>query len=90
MLGPVAWLTEQEVVEKSEEEIAAALERRREHGKRLQEMQSKQRAEKVILPERTIAADNTACGENGRARGIPAPAIPTIQHEEGRFSFPTL
>ena len=52
MSSPVAWLTEQEVVEKSEEEIAAALERRREHGKRLQEMQSKQRAEKVDLPER--------------------------------------
>lgn len=39
----------QETVEKSEEEIAAALERRREQGKRLQEMQSKQRAEKVNI-----------------------------------------
>ena len=34
-------------MEKTEEELAAALERRRENGKRLQEMQAKQRAEKV-------------------------------------------
>jgi actin-related protein 5 len=37
----------QETVEKTEEELAAALERRRENGKRLQEMQARQRAEKV-------------------------------------------
>lgn len=36
-----------EVVEKTEEEIAAQLERRKEQGRRLQEMQAKQRAEKV-------------------------------------------
>lgn len=35
------------IVEKSEAELAAAAERRREQGKRLQEMQTKQRAEKV-------------------------------------------
>ena len=37
----------QESVEKTEEELAAAAERRRENGKRLQEMQARQRAEKV-------------------------------------------
>jgi actin-related protein 5 len=37
----------QETVEKTEEELAAAAERRRENGKRLQEMQARQRAEKV-------------------------------------------
>jgi actin-related protein 5 len=39
--------TEQDAVEKTEEEIAAALERRREQGKRLQEISARQRAEKV-------------------------------------------
>ena len=37
----------QAIVEKSEAELAAAAEKRREQGKRLQEMQSRQRAEKV-------------------------------------------
>lgn len=37
----------QEIAEKSEAELAAATERRREQGKRLQEMQARQRAEKV-------------------------------------------
>ena len=37
----------QETSEKTEEEIAAALERRREQGKRLQEISARQRAEKV-------------------------------------------
>ena len=37
----------QDVVEKTDAELAAAAERRREQGKRLQEMQARQRAEKV-------------------------------------------
>ena len=41
---------EPEVVEKTEEEIAAQMERRKEQGRRLQEMQAKQRAEKVSHP----------------------------------------
>jgi actin-related protein 5 len=40
------------VVEKSEAEQAAALEKRKEHGRRLQEMQAKQRADKVRLKSR--------------------------------------
>lgn len=36
-----------EIAEKTEAELAAAFERRREQGKRLQEMQARQRAEKV-------------------------------------------
>lgn len=43
--------TAPDIVEKSEEEIAAAMERRRENGRRLQEMQAKQRAEKVRAGE---------------------------------------
>ncbi|ORY34334.1 putative actin-like protein ARP5 [Naematelia encephala] len=39
--------TTAEVVEKSEAELAAAAEKRREQGKRLQDMQAKQRAEKL-------------------------------------------
>ena len=38
-----------DVVEKTDAELAAAMERRREQGKRLQEMQSRQRAEKASL-----------------------------------------
>jgi actin-related protein 5 len=38
-----------DVVEKSEAELAAALEKRKEQGKRLQEMQARQRAEKVSI-----------------------------------------
>lgn len=46
----------QDVAEKTEAELAAAADRRREQGKRLQEMQAKQRAAKVcstdcLLPE---------------------------------------
>ena len=44
--------TAPEVVEKTEEEVAAALEKRREHGRRLQEAQAKMRAEKVRLVPR--------------------------------------
>ena len=42
-------IVSQDVVEKSDAELVAALERRREQGKRLQEMQAKQRAEKAGL-----------------------------------------
>jgi hypothetical protein len=39
----------QDVVEKTDAEVAALAEKRKEQGKRLQEMQAKQRAEKVSL-----------------------------------------
>ena len=42
-------LRTQDVVDRSEAEVAAAADRRREQGKRLQDMQTKQRAEKVII-----------------------------------------
>lgn len=41
------WKFLKEATEKTEQEIAAALERRKESGKRLQELQAKKRAEKV-------------------------------------------
>lgn len=46
----------QEIVEKTEAELAAAADKRREQGKRLQEMQARQRAEKVgsLPPQRTF------------------------------------
>lgn len=43
--------TQPEVIEKTEEELAAQMERRKENGRRLQEMQAKQRAEKVCAAE---------------------------------------
>lgn len=43
-------LTIQDVIEKTDAEVAAQTEKRKEHGRRLQEMQAKQRAEKVCIP----------------------------------------
>lgn len=43
-----------EVVQKTEEELARQTEKRREQGRKLQEMQAKQRAEKVCLPRNVL------------------------------------
>jgi actin-related protein 5 len=48
-------LTKQEVIEKTEAELAAQAEKRKEQGKRLQEMQIKMRADKVIKLSLIIA-----------------------------------
>lgn len=50
-----ALITVQVMVEKTEAELSAAAEKRREQGKRLQEMQARQRAEKVGLHHHTCA-----------------------------------
>ena len=53
----------QEIAEKSEAEVAAALERRREQGRRLQEMQARQRAEKVISIKPKASLIKTELGQ---------------------------
>ncbi|WOO86060.1 Actin-like protein arp5 [Vanrija pseudolonga] len=57
-----------EVIEKTEEEIAAALERRREQGKRLQDMQAKQRAEKLAAQVAELEEYKTILGERSKLK----------------------
>lgn len=52
------WKFLKEATEKTEQEIAAALERRKESGKRLQELQAKKRAEKVCRSRRFPVVPN--------------------------------
>jgi hypothetical protein len=76
--------SEPDVVEKTEEELAAQKERRREHGRRLQEMQAKQRAEKVG-PNLIRASLTPACRQDCRARRVQDCARGAGEHEEGRL-----
>lgn len=57
--------TQPEVVEKSEAEIAAALARRKEQGRRLQEMQAKQRAEKLAAKIAEVEEFKALLAERG-------------------------
>ena len=62
----------QDVIEKTDAELAAQSSKRKEHGKRLQEMQQKQRAEKVSVSVecRDDHAYRLACGKDSDSRDL--------------------
>lgn len=76
-----------EVAEKTEAELAAALERRREQGKRLQEMQSRQRLEKVAVRFQTLLKKLMVLDgrKTGRAGHIQSAATPQAGYGPGRL-----